>query len=860
MSAQERLDLLTTGIDPEEPGAARPVRAALETAAGLLPPAPALTELTAVNPLAGFDELDVEQAAAEAARLLGAETYLPVAAYREAWHEGRIGPDDLRGALDELAPGLLERVGADLDPVEVLVADLLSAPDEPPVGPRPMTPAHWWDAAHGTTVAAEVDRRAAQWTGLALDATEVRWRGPVARDGLFPAWWAATVRDRSLPRAARRRVELLRGDPLAAADEALVRLGVAEELTGLVVVGEVLAQPGWAARLAWEAERRGPGDAVGVLGELVALRVGLELALLPPGAASAGPPAVPAPPDEAARPDRVRRQLTGGPVPEQAIRDVLDAVAPGRRRELWHLAYEMGPRRRLVAALDVAPADPSGPAGVPDESPRARPAAQVVCCIDVRSEALRRHLEALGDYRTIGAAGFFGVAMRWRRLGAVDGEASCPVVAVPTLDLSEAAPSGGVPRRRRSLGGAVAAARHAAKGTLSPYTFAEASGWVAGPVAAVRTLAPGLVADASRLRPPALPVDLEGVPLADLVALARGSLTTMGLVDGFAPVVVFCGHGSTTSANPHEASLRCGACSGRDGVDNARALAAVLNDPRVRAELAGEGVAIDGDTIFVAGRHDTTTDVVTLVDADEWPERAEELGALAADLRRAGEAVATERTRRLPGVRRPGPRAARRRAGDWAEPTPEWGLAGNMAFVIGPRRWTSGLELGPRAFLHDYDRDRDADATILAGILAGPALVTQWINAGYHLGVTAPEVLGAGSKAVHDPVGTAGVLTRPGGDLRLGPARQSVAADAPVHEPLRLLCVVDAPPARVDVALAEASRVRRLVENRWMALVALGEDGTWYRRHAGGWSRWNPEGTDPAPGQGVAAVHEAGRQ
>jgi uncharacterized protein YbcC (UPF0753/DUF2309 family) len=70
------------------------------------------------------------------------------------------------------------------------------------------------------------------------------------------------------------------------------------------------------------------------------------------------------------------------------------------------------------------------------------------------------------------------------------------------------------------------------------------------------------------------------------VALAAGVLRAMSLTRGFAPVLALIGHGASTENNPLAAGLHCGACGGQTGEVNARALAALLNDPAVRAGLA----------------------------------------------------------------------------------------------------------------------------------------------------------------------------------------------------------------------------------------------------------------------------------
>ena len=90
IGAQETLAEPQVGL--EEPAPALDLAPAIAAALAVLPPAPPLTELAAVNPLAGLDHLPFATAAHEAARLFGADAYLPLHAYRQAWLDGRDHP------------------------------------------------------------------------------------------------------------------------------------------------------------------------------------------------------------------------------------------------------------------------------------------------------------------------------------------------------------------------------------------------------------------------------------------------------------------------------------------------------------------------------------------------------------------------------------------------------------------------------------------------------------------------------------------------------------------------------------------------------------------------------------------------
>lgn len=504
------------------------------------------------------------------------------------------------------------------------------------------------------------------------------------------------------------------------------------------------------------------------------------------------------------------------------------------------------------------------PAGEPS-----RPPTQVVFCIDVRSEGIRRHLEATGPHETLGSAGFFGVAMAFRDLAGGPAAAQCPVLVRPRFDVPEVpAPGGGATRRLaglRALGGTREAFGTAKEDLLAPFALAEAAGWAAGPLAAARTLAAGPTAAlgervARLLAPPArTAVDVAaGLSAEERAAVAEACLATMALPTGdraalLAPLVVLCGHGGTSANNPYASALDCGACGGHRGAPNARAAAALLNLPDVREALARRGTAVPADTWFVAAEHDTATDRVVLLDPHLVPagHRAA-LQRLAADLAAAGERLAAERCATLPGAprRASGRRAARHvrsRAADWAQVVPEWGLAGNAAFVVGPRSVTAGLDLGRRVFLHSYDAAADASGVVLETILTAPLVVAQWINAQYYFSTVDPEVFGAGTKAVHNVVGDVGVLSGTGGDLRLGLPRQSVTdGERLVHEPVRLLAVVEAPLRRIDDVVGRNRDLAQLFANGWLALAARERPGE-------PWRRWTTRGWEPWGGPGGSA-------
>jgi uncharacterized protein YbcC (UPF0753/DUF2309 family) len=581
--------------------------------------------------------------------------------------------------------------------------------------------------------------------------------------------------------------------------------------------------------------------------------------------------------------------LSPGEVREMSLRDarallsIVDRLPPDAHGPIWLEAHEAQYRDALLSRLA---ANRGGDPGVSSRS-GGRPLAQAIFCIDVRSEGLRRHFEAVGDNETFGFAGFFGVPIGFRGFGQQDDSALCPVLIKPKCVVVEFPRAGAELEGERALRGRAwdgivhGIVQRLERHFAASYALVDLLGGFFGLSLIGRTLFPAVSRRlASRVHhavvPPAATrltvgkigrkeaeelvagldqpdraarlerLGTQGFTREEQALYIETGLRTMCLTGPFARLILVCAHGSESTNNPYVAALDCGACGGAPGGPNARVFAMLANRHSVRAALRERGIDIPGDTWFMAAQHNTTTDEIMILDECDCPDtHREDLNRLRRDLDEAGALQAQERCRRLPGspaglTPRAALRHVERRSADLAQVRPEWGLSSNAAFIVAHRSLTRGLDLGGRVFLHSYDWRRDAKGTALEVIMTAPLIVGEWINMEHYFSSVDNKVYGSDSKVIHNVVGGFAVMLGSGGDLQTGLPRQTVmAGEARYHDPLRLLAVIEAPTDRIEEIIRRHHILQHLFDNGWVNLVSLDPRTETFHRYLPGfaWER-----------------------
>lgn len=765
------------------------VLASAKRAIRAVPPLWPLESSVAVNPFLGHTNQSLAAAAVQLRRAGGISVTMPRSWYRQQIRNGVIEDQDLVAALNA---SVEKSVSLTLDSIKAALA----SPNQK-LG-AVSTVAELVNQVSGIDWAGLISERFGQWASSYFDQGQALWAAPKA-EGPFSAWRLYATRDLTPEifglRDFASHVNCTPNSAPIALARAMKTLGVSTNAMEAYFHRLLLTINGWAQlgrQRLWTAELSNKEDST--LIELLAIRVVWEEALM----------------------------INHGAEIRSAWQKALEAFAQATvptdddcLDEVLQESAERAAQRRLQLSWNTYSANKR----------EQRAELQMAFCIDVRSEIIRRALESIDPtIETLGFAGFFGLGIRHKRFASDVAESRLPVLLTPTIETSSGSPSARDANAANSVRIRARAARALGRfrlAAVSSFAFVES----AGLLYALKLVRNGLrLTKDQSLNEPA-PRFHPSLDHSFRLEIAFSVLSAMSLTKNFARLVILTGHGANVINNPHASALHCGACGGYSGEVNARLLASLLNEEEIRKGLEAKGIMIPRDTLFMGALHDTTTDKITLFDSDfSSAEHQEEISKAKSWI---GAASAVARTQRAPGL----PRANKpdhifRRAHDWSEIRPEWGLAGCYAFIVAPRERTRNLDLAGKAFLHNYNWKQDEQYKVLELILTAPVVVASWISLQYYGSVVAPQIFGSGNKLLHNVTGGIGVIEGNGGDLRPGLPWQSVHDGRKLaHEPLRLSVLIEAPQEAITEILKRHTQVRHLFDNKWMHLLSIDETG-----------------------------------
>jgi hypothetical protein len=457
---------------------------------------------------------------------------------------------------------------------------------------------------------------------------------------------------------------------------------------------------------------------------------------------------------------------------------------------------------------------------------------QAIFCIDEREDSIRRHIEAVDkSCETFGAPGFFGVEFYFLQEGSKFYDKLCPAPVTPKYLIKEF--NAKAPRKGEPL-----YTKHT-HGFLTGFALSITFGFWAFVRTVLNLFKPKMSPAISNAyahmdKLSELTIENEnqneienglqvGYTLEEIIARAEGFLRGIGLVKNFAPIVYIVAHGSSSANNPHHGAHDCGACSGRPGATNARVQSFILNHKKVREILLAKGIAIPESTQFVGSMHDTAADVIGYYDETILNTENAALHLInKQNFETALNLNAKERSRRFASINTKQEleqvrKAIHSRSVSLFEPRPELGHGTNTLAIIGRRQTTKGLFLDRRAFLNSYDYTTDAEGTVLSAVMRPIGLVCGGINLEYYFSRVDNIRMGAGTKLPHNVMGLFGVANSSDGDLRPGLPWQMIE----VHDPVRLLVIVEHKPEIVLKAIQSSPEVFEWYKNEWVHIIAL---------------------------------------
>lgn len=518
------------------------------------------------------------------------------------------------------------------------------------------------------------------------------------------------------------------------------------------------------------------------------------------------------------RPIGRKTKITGG-----NLFDEIPRTEEFDLRAIWQQAYEWTYFDEVLAGIKL------GQKTNPEKDARSF---QAMFCIDDRECSLRRHLEQSDPAcETYGTPGFFGVEFFYKPENGKFYTKLCPAPVTPRHLIKEV---GSRTKQKKDL--------HFHKNAHSLFR-----GWLitqtlglwsavrlffnifrpsAGPATAVSFQHMDKLSKLTieTHHPEQKENGLQlGFTIDEMVTRVESLLRSIGLTKDFARLIYVVSHGSSSVNNPHYAAYDCGACSGRPGSVNARAICFMANHRKVREILQQRGITIPATTQFVGGIHDTTRDEIMFFDEQHISDLSRHVHLRNVEVFQAALALnAKERSRKFELIDSTGDtetvhEQVKKRSVSLFEPRPELNHATNALCIVGRRELSRDVFLDRRSFLNSYDYRVDPDGKYLLSILKAAAPVCGGINLEYYFSRVDNLKLGAGTKLPHNVMGLFGVANGIDGDLRTGLPAQMVE----VHDPVRLLLIVEHLPEVVLDVLERNPDTYEWFKNEWIVLVAI---------------------------------------
>jgi uncharacterized protein YbcC (UPF0753/DUF2309 family) len=242
-----------------------------------------------------------------------------------------------------------------------------------------------------------VNRELIKWCSAFFDEGQATIPMPGRDGGLYRAFAELARYDArlNLSQTADALLASLPESPEDAIAECLALMGIAEDQKEEFIRQTLAALPGWSGYVKWKEHWQNPAEHAkrpATLVDYVAVRLVLTHLLWPEACVTA---------------------LRDTPKPSYL------AELPARESQFRDsLLQQLLSQTKTIASTKST-----------------RPDAQLVFCIDVRSEPFRRAVEAQGSYETLGFAGFFGLPVQVKGYDEDQPHDSCPVLLNATMRL-----------------------------------------------------------------------------------------------------------------------------------------------------------------------------------------------------------------------------------------------------------------------------------------------------------------------------------------------------------------------------------------------------------------------------------------